>query len=605
MATIPRLGDDRAVTRPVRDPGITLSRPGGVVSPGIEATGREGQRVIAAGQRLISQQTELFLKEKARINRIELMELNLRLQGLGSDLLLELKQIKGRDAVRSDLHAKFGAKFDDEVETIAESIEDADVRERFDLMAMERRQVLTFAADTHHVQESDRWGREVFQLHGEKHLEAIVKEDDPAEIEELIETHEDVIAAFGQDNGWSNDRIDFEKKEFRSKSYVAVMERLDAAGRSIEAREYWKAHKGDLTKDDFARTAGWVKASSMKIVAQEFADEIVIQIAKTKEAQRRAATIANPMDERRALSLAREKFEGDQEKQVIAELKSRFAEAGVFEVRAKRENVERIINKILKGSATPVRAGLPGFEGVDVISWKEWRALDTDTRQFILKREALIRMQETDPAAARTERLSIEANLALLRSVNNEKFANLNSVEATMGLRESDARYWIKAISKDKGAGVDADFKKIIIENAFADLDIIGPGTKNKERRAMFAALVESGLRRAELGDKPPVGPVEFEAIVKKLSRITATGGRDSPLALRPFDKRSEALIDGDFILGVEITDKDREAYTEWLRVNHLGTPPMDELMRRMAGADHANEHGLWPAIVAKFKAEQ
>lgn len=212
----------------------------------------------------------------------------------------------------------------------------------------------------------------------------------PQNLELLNSTKADIVKRNqlrAKVNGWDEAITTAKESEYLTNFHKQVMQTLvDRDPAAAEA--YFAANQGEIAGSEREAVGKVIKLGVGLRKVQSFADEVV----------------AGGMDEAAALSEARKRFEGDEEKNVVAELKVRFAERTAARERMQRDAADEaygIYARAGRVSAIPPSV-LSKLDGRTLLALRqtaqndaEGKAVKTDMTAYY----ALSRLADSDPDA--------------------------------------------------------------------------------------------------------------------------------------------------------------------------------------------------------------
>lgn len=292
-------------------------------------------------------------------------------------------------------------------------------------------------------------------------------------------------------NGWAPEMATAKEQEYLTSLHKQVLQGL--VDRDPEAaKAYFAANKAEIAGVDHADIEKVLKVGMSARKAQSFADEVM----------------AAGMSEADALAKARSQFEGEEEKDAVAEIKTRFAERSTARERSQRDAADEafgIYSRAGRLSAVPASV-LARMDGRTILTLRQTAQADADR---LAGREVKLPPTNWDRYYA-LRREALENPEAFKRRDLRAEFPNLGKPE-----RESLIDLQAKKPEELKDV---ATFEQQL-SNMHDVLKLGGAG--NQEKRGRFDQVATSVIQAEErrIGKK-----LSFDERQKHLDRLAIQG---------------------------------------------------------------------------------
>jgi hypothetical protein len=362
-------------------------------------------------------------------------------------------------------------------------------------------------------------------------------------------------------NGWPPEYADAKREEYLTNFHKQVLQGIVDKDPKA-AQDYFTLNKGEIGGQHHAEIEKVLKTGATARRAQEFADEVMVK----------------GLDEVTALAEARKKFEGDDEKNVVAEIKTRFAEVGVARERAQRNAADEawaIYGRTGKVNDIPPSL-LARLDGKDLA------AIRNDQQSHLDREES-----RRDRAANRADR---EANRAARGPATDwDRYYDLRreALSDPEAFKKRDLRREFPHLGKTEREGlIDLQGKKPEELKDVASLDAqlsnakdllkLG-GAANQEKRGRFDQVVTEAVRTEEKRVGKKLG---FEERQKIIDRMVIEGDVNGWI---PGGSRRRFEVLGtpeEAKFAAKVPEGDRAKITEALK--RAGRPVTDEAVREL-----------------------
>lgn len=268
--------------------------------------GALGQGLTALGHAMAKEQLkEDTLRAEDAFNRLQQQRLELT---QGED---GFSNIKSYDVVSRPIYKEYNDRFNSAAEDIGKSLSNDEQKKMF------RRRVdvskLQFGTDlANHIQrEKNVYAQEVFKGGKAVELEnAASNWDQPGAVKFSIERTKRLIEQQADREGWAPDVEKAEQMRAQSDIHLSVISQAVSTDNPEYAKKYYEKNKKNIEGTEQPKIEELIRQGGIKILAQEFTDEVVLR----------------GLDEKTALSKARKKYSGDEENAVVQSIKNRFNE---------------------------------------------------------------------------------------------------------------------------------------------------------------------------------------------------------------------------------------------------------------------------------------
>ena len=287
-------------------------------------------------------------------------------------------------------------------------------------------------------------------------------------------------------NGWTPERRDLETTKNLTQLHKQVIQNMVQTSPE-EAMAYYTTHKEQIAGAERDDVEKLIKGAKFTTAAQQFGDDV----------------IASGMSESEAITAARAKFAGEEESQVVLEVKTRFQERSAAREAGQRDAADaayRIYAQTGRVSAIP-RSTWDALDGRVQISLKHeaeakatGKATKTDPDTYYTLRQ----MAANDPKAFAG--LDLRGYFSKLDEGDREKFINLqNDVKKPAGVKDvatvneqlSNAHEmlgWRASDAQKKGS-----FDKAVLEELDKATADKGRALDFKERQAVIDRFMVEG----------------------------------------------------------------------------------------------------------------
>jgi hypothetical protein len=379
---------------------------------------------------------------------------------------------RGKDAF--DLPKQLTEDFDKTASQISAGLGSNRQRQIFREMAEQRRNQVTSWADGHALKQRDVYEAGQYEADLKSFRDrAMLYADDPAKVATELAIQSERTTSYLRGKGRSEEEIAGAVKENASRVHTSAIASLMNRGEAEKAQDYLAKNEAGMTADDAQRARNALRETVARARAQTFADEMGDR----------------PLAE--SLSLARERFTGNEEKEVVAELKTRAAEREAIKAQGYRENADSAWKVITAGGGKKqipavVWNGLAGEEQRQINDYLEakWRRAKADAEN-----------KDVDPAVyyglrmMAAEQPEVFAKLDLLKQAPYLSKQHENHlIELQAGINKGD----LKAAEPQRTLKRTTDMLKNEIAAAGIDITLTdkdGNSKKAKETTAFLGAV--------------------------------------------------------------------------------------------------------------------
>lgn len=342
----------------------------------------------------------------------------------------------------------------------------------------------------------------------------------------LATAREDIIKRLDvlkQLNGWAPETYEAARMEALSNLHTQAIGRMvdNAPG---AAREYFRANRDEIEGSQYERIEKSLQTGNRKVAAQAFADEVM----------------ANNLSEADAIRIARERFSGQDEVSVVAEIKTRFAELDVARSREQRQAAD---------AAWDVYARTGSLNEIPV------EVLDRLDGQTIM---ALRKEAQGGPAKTDWDKFYTLQGLATENPVG---FANMDLRDQFPYLAETERRALIKMQNDIKAPDKLPEVATLTQQMSEAH-NMLGYGSRDGEKKGLFDRAVRDAI---DAEQRARGKPLTYEERQKIIDRMMTKGSINREWRLDPSGRVFELQNEPDFAANFmpEIAPADRAMIVE------------------------------------------
>lgn len=440
----------------------------------------------------------LVEEHRAQQDQNAVLDADNQLSTLSTNLEVQTLQKRGKDAIGA------GPQVEDQWKRSASDIENGLTNDRqkeaFRVRADHHFQMLNATVQKHEATESQSYGNDTIAATIENSRNNAIKHvDDPLIIGQSIAETKDLGAELGRRNGWSPEQVQQKQSGDVSKIHAGVVRLLSDSGQDLSAKEYFTAHKDELSGNDLLQATAIVKESSVKGESQRQRDLIMRTATNMTDAIAQARLIKDP----------------DVQEATERLVKQEFAEraAGLRDAR----------EQLMTGAAGIVEQ----THSFDSIPPSQIALMTVSERTSL--REYADRLQGKGAAGIKTD-LPTFYNLETMATTpeTRDKFLQLDLNQYRSKLSPSDFEEMAKLQGSVRKGDAAAEARlqwtqtKHQIVGSVLNSALIGITKKGKvtdnQARSQFRSAVDTEVERIQSSTNKPVTPEQVKTIANELA---------------------------------------------------------------------------------------
>lgn len=236
---------------------------------------------------------QLVEKHQTEQDQNAVLDADNQLSQLSTSLEVQTLQKRGKDAIGA------GLQVEDQWKRQASDIENGLANDRqkeaFRVRSDHHFQMLNETVQKHEATEAQNYGNDTIAATIENSRNNAIKHvDDPLIIGQSVAETKDLISELGSRNGWSSAEVQQKQAIGVSGIHSGVVKLLADSGQDLSAKEYFTAHKDELSGNDLLQTAAIIKESSVKGESQRQRDLIMKTASSMTDAIAQARLIKDP-----------------------------------------------------------------------------------------------------------------------------------------------------------------------------------------------------------------------------------------------------------------------------------------------------------------------
>lgn len=323
MPSVPKYNN-----RPLQETGVSIDR----VNPGA-ATGATD----IAGFRRINNQAEKLgagvfeAQKKAQSGADDLLvtEAIDKFKRRETDMLFNRKEgafaRQGKDSL--GVADEYGEKYNTLSGEIENTLQNDRQKEAFRLWSTKRRSEFDRSLEKHTFSEMEKHDTETTESAIKSAMDdAISNYQSTNKIKESLGEQKAYIESHAERTGKSKEWVETRVKDATSKTHVEVINRMLSMGDDLQASDYFKVNKKELSGMDMARMEKALEEGSLRGFAQRKTDEIMSSNATMSEALDKARQIQDPKKRDETVRRVKQRF-SDKESAFELERKNMFENA--------------------------------------------------------------------------------------------------------------------------------------------------------------------------------------------------------------------------------------------------------------------------------------